>query len=514
MPHESHGVVERGRAWLVDAPRRLWNLPPSGPDRAWLSSSGGPRLLLAAAMALNIGVFSTLLVGIHSHYGTLDYDLGILDQEVWLLARGKQFITVRGLDVFGHHVTPGLWLFAPFSWLGSGPNFLNIAMVVGLTAAAIPIFRLAIRTLGNEWHALVLAVAFLMHFTNQSVLQETFHPETLAVAPLLFAWLALLDQRHRHYVLWLVLALLWKEDVALTVFAMGFVTALRGRRMAGRLTMLGAMIWFFVATSVIIPHFTPDGTFYGSFYGELGDTPSEVIATSITDTELVITQLRRADAVGYGRDLSLPFGGVGLLSPLALLISLGQALPNLLSGTVYPWDPDRHYATLVLVGITIASVEGAGRFARLGVRRFLVGWIGACALATSVAWGTSPIGRDYHNGSWALEPNPRNATLDAAVGFADSDDAVAASYYLVPHLTRRDHIYTFPNPWRSSYWGVQGEDPHDPDDIDLVIVDLSVTSPEDLPLLSALRTSPGWRVLLDQDQILVLERRPSADEPT
>ena len=52
---------------------------------------------------------------------------------VWLLARGQDFITVRGLPVFGHHASFGLLLFAPASWLGAGPNVLNVVQVTVLT---------------------------------------------------------------------------------------------------------------------------------------------------------------------------------------------------------------------------------------------------------------------------------------------------------------------------------------------------------------------------------------------
>ena len=39
-------------------------------------------------------------------------------------------MTVRGLELFGHHVNPILLLFVPASWLGAGPGFLLVVQVL------------------------------------------------------------------------------------------------------------------------------------------------------------------------------------------------------------------------------------------------------------------------------------------------------------------------------------------------------------------------------------------------
>ena len=62
------------------------------------------------AIAVWIVVFGVLVWRRHALYGTIDFDLGIHDQSVWLLSRGHSFTTVRGLPVFGHHATFGYFL--------------------------------------------------------------------------------------------------------------------------------------------------------------------------------------------------------------------------------------------------------------------------------------------------------------------------------------------------------------------------------------------------------------------
>ena len=69
-------------------------------------------------------VFARLGVQRHDTFGTWAFDLGIYDQGFWLVSRGKSFVTVRGIDFWGHHVNLIAVAFAPFYWLGAGPSFL------------------------------------------------------------------------------------------------------------------------------------------------------------------------------------------------------------------------------------------------------------------------------------------------------------------------------------------------------------------------------------------------------
>ena len=74
-----------------------------------------PRAVLMAMMAAYVLVFGTLTWRQQSNFGTFGFDMGIYDQAIWLLSRLKEpFVTVRGLNYFGHHVNPVTVLFVPF----------------------------------------------------------------------------------------------------------------------------------------------------------------------------------------------------------------------------------------------------------------------------------------------------------------------------------------------------------------------------------------------------------------
>ena len=95
-----------------------------------------------------VAVWSLVFIALgyrrHAHFGTFGFDLGIYDQGIWLLSRFKDpFVTVRGLDLFGHHMNVILLLFVPFYWLGAGPIFLLVTQVLSQASGAIAVFLLA-----------------------------------------------------------------------------------------------------------------------------------------------------------------------------------------------------------------------------------------------------------------------------------------------------------------------------------------------------------------------------------
>ncbi|MDQ1519985.1 MAG: hypothetical protein QOI55_1058, partial [Actinomycetota bacterium] len=103
----------------------------------WFARPWAPLTVLAVVVALWVIVFFRLGALRQDRHGTFGFDLGIYDQATWLLAFFRRpFITVRGLDVFGHHATPGLWLFAPLYWMGGGPKALLALQVCAQASGA------------------------------------------------------------------------------------------------------------------------------------------------------------------------------------------------------------------------------------------------------------------------------------------------------------------------------------------------------------------------------------------
>lgn len=466
-----------------------------------------PRALLLLSLAAYCGTFGWLLHLRHARFATVDFDLGIFDQNVWLLANGRSFLTTRGLEIFGHHASFAHFLFAPFYWLGAGPNFLNDVMVAAVAGAAAVVFRVAARLSRSEWIALLLAVAFAWQPTTTWLLQESYHPEVVAILPLFLAFDAAGRQRWVAYALWLALAASFKEDVALAAAMLGVVVALRGNRKAGVATIAVALVYFVFVIKVLIPHYLPQGIFFQQFYTHLGKTPGEALWTLLTQPQLILYRFGKAGALHYAHTLLVSYGFTPLLSPLPLLVGVPQFTANMLSQHAFTWNTHLHYAALVLSGATLAMVEGVCRRRRGRDRRVLAVLVVACTAATTYTGGIGPGSADFRIGYWPLVDNAKYSTLERAVALPGPGDVVSASYNLVPHLTHRERIYAFPNPWRPVGWGLHGENTHDPQAIEWLVLDRFVLGDADRKLLDGLVASGQWGVRLDADDVIVLTRK-------
>ena len=266
-----------------------------------------------------------------AYFGTIDFDLGIHDQSIWLLSRGHWFTTVRGLPIFGHHATFGYFLLVPFYWLGAGPQFINLFQVTVLALGAIPIYLLARDRLVSPWAALIPALVWLLQPSVQWFAWETFHPEVIAIVPVLCAYLAAERNKIGWYWIWLALAIVWKEDLALLFIGLGLLYLIRRRWRLGAATIAVGTLWFVAFAMVMVPHLAGGQTVYGPLYGDLGDSPSEVARTAVTDPGAVasptqterVGQLRRA---AHGAD---GVHAAGRAWPLAVGSAAGDRQPAL-----------------------------------------------------------------------------------------------------------------------------------------------------------------------------------------
>ena len=491
--------------------RHAWRLPELVRSRLADPVVG----ILVGMMAAWSAVFITLGWLRHARYATFGFDLGIYDQGIWLLSQFKDpFVTIRGLDLFGHHINLILLAFVPFYWLGGGPVFLLIVQVLAQASGAVAVFLLARDKLADRWLALVLAGVLLLNPTYQYLTWEYFHPDSLMVAPLLFAYWAATRGRWRVFAVSIFLALACKEDAALAVVVMGGLIALRGERRIGALTSAAAVAWFAVTTRVFIPMFNGIGPFYDSFFGKFGKGPFEVIANVIRHPGATYEVATEPDRMSYYRMMLAPVAFLPLAAARTLLIAGPMVAVNVLSTFPYQREIKWHYQALVIVGLMLATVEGVAILGRtVGIRRFLVGLLAATSLATTVAWGPSPVSVKYKSGLWALEDDPRRSIKREALDIIPAGAPTSSIYYFAPHLTHRERIYEFPAPWKPANWGVRGENLHDPASVEWLILDRRPLGEEDKVLFEAL-LARQFEVRFERDDIVVAERVRSGNSPS
>jgi uncharacterized membrane protein len=473
------------------------------------------ELAIAAAIVVWVATFAVLVVRRQDRFWSVDFDMGIYDQAVWLLARGHDFITVRGLPVFGHHATFGLLLFAPASWLGAGPDFLNTVQVAVLALGAVPLFLVARHRGLRPWPAAALGGAYLLHPSLQFLGWELFHPETVAITPLLCAYLCAVRRSWGWFAAWAVLAVSFKEDVALVVVVLGLVIALRPHRAAGDrragLVIAGlAGLWFLLVTQVLLPTVSGHPAHYEALYSGVGGSPSGVVETALHNPGEITSRVLSSESGEFAWKLLAPFGLTGLLAPGVLLLGLPQFGADAISDAAWTRQIYYHYAALPLAAVALATVEGVAFVVRRigGMSRWVVpSVVLLCAFASTLAWGPSPIGAEYRNNWWPPDHDARIGTKRAAIDSVPDDASVSAVFTFVPQLSDREKIYTFPNPWRPSNWGYRDHDPDDPAGVDWLVIDRMALGIQDRLVLNRILASDRWRVVRDVDDVIVARRR-------
>jgi uncharacterized membrane protein len=494
---EAPPIAERGAdSWVLRA-RRFLREPATI-----------PFALLCAVTLAWIVKYSQLVVMRQDRFGSFDFDSGIFDQAAWLSAHASQFDTVRGLPLYGHHATFGFFLFAPFYLLGlAGPNVMDVAQVLALGAVPFVAYWVA-RRLGLEpWIAAVAGFVCLIHFSMSWLAQELFHPEVFAIAPLLAAYGFALREQNRAYWAMLFLAVIWKEDIALAIVGLGAVLLLQRHRRRGAYTMLFGVVWFAAVTKVLLPYFSPTGkAFYAEgFYGNLGNDFGTVGISFLTHSNRVVDHLQNANAVGYVRDLWTPFAFINLLAPVTLLIAIPQLLANLLSINNFTWSLRFHYVALPLMASMLGLVLGLRRLRGL-LRSFAAGLALAAAIATALSWGVGPYSRQYQSGYWPLTTPSNQASLEHAVSLVPAHASVSASYHLVPHLSDRAKIYSFPNPWRPRNWGINDLHQQDPKKVEWIVVSKADLGSDDENLLAQILADPAINVVYSDHSVVVARR--------
>jgi hypothetical protein len=475
----------------------------------------------------------------HARFQTLAFDLSIHDQAIWLMARGRSFLTVRGLHALGHHATFAYWLLAPLSWLGAGPQVWDLLQVLACALGAVPLYLLArTRMPRHPWVATMLGATWLLQPSLQFLVWETFHPEVMAATPVMAAYVAGVRRAWGWYAGFLGLALLWKEDVALVALMLGLLLLLGRQWRAGAITVAVGVAWLAFTVGFVVPASNGGRTFYGAFYGDLGRTPAEVLRTGVGDPGAIGSRLADNDAAGYAGTLLLPVGWSALAAPEVVAVGLPQAMVDLLSVQSFTHDRRYHYVVVPLVGIGLGAVEGVARLGRAagrrarrregdepggdgprdrrllrldeGIVRPLALVVLAAAAWSSFAYGILPGSRLYDDGYWPRGSDPTVAVLRDAVARIPGHDGVSAGQRVLPHLSHRDVAYAFPNPWRpgpSTPYGVDDVERGDRAAVQWLLVDRrGLLRPQDTDVLDRVLASGAFAVVLDEQGILLAHR--------
>jgi uncharacterized membrane protein len=461
-------------------------------------------VLLAAMASYGVG-FAALSVLRHRAFTTGRFDLGNMVQAVWWTAHGHplEMTNLHGQQIsrLAAHVDPILALYGPLWWIWPSPDLLLVTQALAIAAGAWPVYLLARKHLASSRAGLGFALAYLLYPATGWLTLNEFHPVALATPLLLFAFWYLDNDKLLPFAAFAIAAAACKEEIALVVAGFGIWYAVtRHRWLVGGVVAGLGVAWSAIAIGVVIPHFhsTGESDFYGR-YSEVGGSAAGIVKTAFTDPVRILDAAFSTRDLRYLLELVVPLAALSLLAPLVLVAALPELAINLLSATPTQTSIRFHYTAGLIPPLVIAAVFGAKRLNRwtfpVAATVVIAALLGNYRLGPIPGWRHIPGGETFQATAARVTEHDRIAAR--ALSLIPKSAVVSATNTLGAHLSARKRVLSFPFVQDATWIAADETQPG--------YADRYAPLPTAVEL-AALRRNPDWRLVFEQDGVLVFSR--------
>jgi uncharacterized membrane protein len=388
------------------------------------------------------------------------FDLGVFDQGVWLLSKGKDpHVTITGMSLWQDHFSLVLVAFAGLYRLAATPLWLLGAQALAVGTTIVPARAFAREVGAPTWMA---TAGVLLGFPVIAAVIFDFHPVTLALPAVM--WAALAAQRNDPVAAAMAgaIALLCRADLGIAMLALAIIASGRKTRLVLIATGLVGVI-----AGAAVPELAGGGDAWVLHYGALGTGPID----AATHPWRAARELVQPGNIGVLAFWFMPTAGLALLRPRWAVAAVVAALPILLSGdpaTTVPWF---HYGAvafpLVLAG-ALAGYPVLDEERRHLATRVVPATLLATMLLFGPFWPRTPA---HLRLPTVLFANPDAAEFRAAKRLVDSGEGVSAEDTVLTYLAHRDVAFIWPVPFEKTRF----EELPDPDPALAARVDWIIT---------------------------------------
>ncbi len=412
---------------------------------------------LAAAFTL-VGLYVALFGSVSTlKYFTFaydDFDLAVHAQVIWNLAYGGSGTSsILGLHFLGNHAHLISFFIVPLYRLLPYPLTLLWLQTLALGAAALPLIFLARSVVGRGWSVGVTLLYVLypgLAFTN---LYE-FHPTVFATFFLSWTLWMYHTRRFGAFALFLFLAMLCQENIALAGLGIGVYAFLQRRSWRWSVfPFVFGVAYFLVAVRVLMPHYNRGVINFLLLYEGLGETPGAIIKTLLFHPAKVVEIVATAHKGFYIAVLFLPVAFLPVLHPVSLVAVMPFLFQHLLSTRPSDTQIYFHYTAELIPFIFYSCVFGLGRLLerwnRDMLRGPLIGFLLVVAVIFSLTLGphtgmmTSLFGK--------MRKTPRDRIKEELLLEIPPRAGVVATFEFLPHLANRSELYSFHHVYSGLY---------------------------------------------------------------
>lgn len=512
-------------------------------------------MIAGLAVTTYVCVFTTMNWKLYDNLLIPHGDSAMYEEHIWNTWHGKGFRSYIDQGLFlGEHIQVLHLGLLPLHVIWPSHLLLELCESIALAVGAIPLFVMTKRMTRSNVAAVCLAIAwvcyFPLHFLDISIDIKTFRPISLGVPAMMFALERIEKARFKAGAIWLVVALLAKEDFAAAFAPLGIwiafsnnseesPSATKTRRYFGVAVAVLSVAYVALCVTTLIPAFREgEAVHYTRYFGKLGSSPSEIAKSLFTQPAAVMQRLFSLRTTRYAATMLVPLGLTCCLSPARLLVA--APLFGVLSLMQLNNDPNAseqillpfHHFHAPLVPLIFWAAAGGLQRAFGGLNHVSTGevltrgdldrghWWSGFALASSVGmmilYSFCPLSIQFWDAGARLHHSRLYGPTGRAQRFAKvleqipKSARVASTDFVHTRLTHHERSYDYSNYARR----VSGYELRVPDDTDFIVIDThhhysEIKTPEQI---REYREQPDkWELLPDVSDgyFLVLKRRES-----
>lgn len=392
------------------------------------------------------------------------FDLANMDQTLWYTLHGH-FFSLRSPDQFvsrfAIHADLILVLLAPLYLVWNDVRILLASGSVFSALGAIPVYLLSFKLLKNKIVSLVIVAAYLLNPGMQWTDIYEFHGVSMSVPFMLAAFYFAYSKRWRWYGLFILLALLTKEEISLNVAMLGLFVALVFKKWwIGFSTFFVGVIWFLTMVYIVIPHFSPTGqNWVMEGLGNAGMNPLQDVVNQIKSKDFLTLFFFNKTSLDYYILLLKPFAFLPLLGLPWLLLSAPEVAINIIRGST---TINFHYDSGVTPSLVLATIFGF-----YYVKLLLNKWdltkrvsevvlsmmaVFLLVVAVRVNYHYSPLPTTPSCWCSIYDVKDEDRAFERALQSIPKDAMITASLEVRPHISHRDLAFTVPSATESAQY--------------------------------------------------------------
>lgn len=420
------------------------------------------RRFLVLSIFLYIVIFTILSFLRYLSFTANALDLGTFLQPLSNTMRGN-FMEYTSINYpfyekcrFGNHLELIYLPLAIFIHLVKGPYLFLLIQTFILGISAFPLYRITVRVLEDKVIALFISLCYLCYTGLHYLNLFDVHGDAFAIFFIFLSFDALLRNRKKYW-LYIVLALLCKEYVALTVFGFGITVSFANKnRRIGIATSLISILYFLSAHYLIMPFFNKGelplfeiSRHYGHVGGEKGLLG---IITFLISHPLMFIKLlfagKNIESLFY---MFFPVGFLSFFSPVYLL----GAVPVILKDSLFGMNIGNHRLALVIPYLFLALIFTAKKISRFkngNTKQFinknvLTVYLMSFSLLAMFFYGPTPAGHRFWREKRKFTIDEKDKAASCLIKFIPENSVISVSSHIYPHLAKREKCYIYPRPW-------------------------------------------------------------------